>query len=496
MIQHFPVLIPLLPLTAGMLSPLLSKIYKQLGKWVVLAAIAVSLIGTIFVLAGVLEAGEPTHYWMGNWAPPLGIEFVIDSVNGIILIAIAAISLFVGIFATPFVKKDTWLYIGGYYSMFGLLVSGLLGLAITGDLFNLYVFLEITSLAGYGLIALGGKKSILAAFRYLLIGTIAASFYLLALAYLYGITGTLNMADMAVLIAPHLDSVNVLLAMAMLIIGFGIKMALFPLHGWQPDAYTYAHPGAAPLISGAMSKVPALALLRFAFYIFGADSVFVEKGMFVVGILGACGIILGSVMAIAQKDFRRMLAYSSVAQIGYIAAGLSMGNYYGLIAVVLHIVNHAFMKSTLFMVAGAVRYRFGETKIDRFGKLHKYMPFTVFALVVAALAMVGVPPTGGFFSKWYLVLGAMDGGQYYFIAVIVVSSLLNAIYFFRVLENIFMGEDAGLKEVNPGCGKMELPWQMFIPVVLFGIAIVAIGLGNGIIVDDIISVGLPEVFLR
>ena len=392
-------------------------------------------------------------------------------------------------------KENTWLHIGGYYALYGLLTSGLLGMAITGDLFNLYVFLEIASLAGYGLIALGGNKSTLASFRYLLVGTIAASLYLLSIAYLYGITGTLNMEDMGKLISQHLDSVNVLLAMAMLTVGFGIKMALFPLHGWQPDAYTYAHPAAAPLISGVMSKVPALALLRFAFYIFGAGSEYVAKGLFVIGVLGACGIILGSVMAIAQKDFRRMLAYSSVAQIGYIAAGLSIGNMYGVIAVVLHILNHAFMKSSLFMVAGGIKYRFGEVSIEKFGKLNKYMPFTVVTLVIAALSMVGIPPTGGFFSKWYLVLGALECGQYFFIAVIVISSLLNAIYFFKVLENVFISEDAKLAEVHPKKGKLELPWQMLIPIILFGLAILALGICNGYLVD-VIKFGLPEVFLR
>jgi len=495
MTQHFPVLIPVLPLIASMLSPFLSRLKKDLGKWVVLAAIAVSLVGTISVLADVMMTGEAIHYWMGNWAPPLGIEFVIDSVNAIILVAIATIALLVGVYSTPFLKDEGWLGTGGYYTMYGLLTTGLLGMTITGDLFNLYVFLEITSLAGYGLIAMGGKKGVLSAFRYLLVGTIAASLYLLGLAFLYGMTGTLNMADLGVLLADNADTPNVMLAMALLIVGFGIKMALFPLHGWQPDAYTYSHPGAAPLISGVMSKAPALALLRFSFYMFGAGGVYVAKGLFVIGVLGACGIIFGSVMAIAQKDFRRMLAYSSVAQIGYIAVGLAIGNVYGLIAVVIHILNHAFMKSSLFMVIGGVRYRYGEVNIARFGGLNKHMPFTVFTLVVAALSMVGIPPTGGFFSKWYLVLGALQTQQYAFIIIIVISSLLNAIYFFKVLENVFINKDAELAEIRPKTGKLELPLVMLIPIILFGIAIIALGIANGWLAD-VISLHLPEVFLR
>ena len=208
---------------------------------------------------------------------------------------------------------------------------------ITGDVFNLYVYLEIMSLSGYGLIALGGKKSMLAAFRYLLIGTIGASLYLLGVGYMYALTGTLNMADLASQVAHHLNSPLVALSVACFIIGFGIKMALFPLHGWQPDAYTFAHPGAAAFIAGCMSKAPAYALIRFLYYIFKVDNPIVHSALNAIGILGIAGMLIGSIMALAQYDFRRMLAYSSVAQIGYIAIGIAMGNVYGFLCTVLSI---------------------------------------------------------------------------------------------------------------------------------------------------------------
>ncbi|MGM9526512.1 MAG: complex I subunit 5 family protein, partial [Peptococcaceae bacterium] len=314
--------------------------------------------------------------------------------------------------------------------------------------------------------------------------------------FMYSMTGSLNMADLSVLLQDKMDSPLIIMALALLIAAFGIKMALFPFHGWQPDSYTYSHPGAAPLISGAMSKVPAYAMLRFFFYLFGAQHLFVQHGLTVIGILGAIGIILGSVMAIAQDDFRRMLAYSSVAQIGYIAVGLAIGSLYGLIGAILHIVNHAFMKGSLFMVIGGVQYRFGEVRISKLGQIGKKMPFTVFTLCVAALGMIGIPPTGGFFSKWYIMLGAMQTQQYIYVAVLVLSSLLNAIYFFRVLENVFINPDPGLKEINPPAGKLELPLQMLIPIIVFGIGILALGFCNEAIVDGIIKLGLPEVFLR
>lgn len=494
--RHLPVLIPILPLASAMLCLVLSRINKNLGKYVVLTALAASFASAIGLFVSVMRGGETIHYYMGNWQPPLGIEFVIDQMNALILVAIAAVALFVGIYSQPFIDSDsdTWLEKGGFYALYALLSAGLLGMTITGDMFNLYVFLEIASISGYGLIALGGDKSVLASFRYLLLGTIAASFYLLAVAYMYSITGTLNMADMGMLLAAQKDSPNVLLAVSMLIIAFGIKMALFPLHGWQPDAYTYAHPAAAPLISGLMSKAPALAMLRYMFYIIGADSPYVAKALTVIGFLGACGIILGSVMANAQRDFRRMLAYSSVAQIGYIAVGLSLGNAYGIIAAVFHILIHAFMKSSLFMVIGAVRYRYDEVMIDKLGGLNKHMPLTSVTLVIAALSMVGIPPTGGFFSKWYIIMGSLESGHYIYLAVLIASSLLNAVYFFRVIETVFINKDAELTEVRPaGPWKFELPLSMLVPIVLFGIIIIAIGVLNAPIVNDVLSLGLPEV---
>ncbi|MBO5114689.1 MAG: hypothetical protein J6C02_00915, partial [Peptococcaceae bacterium] len=314
MSQHFPILIVLLPLTAALLSPFFSYFHRQAGKWVAIASLGGAFLSAVGLLLQTIQGGgQEIHYWFGNWAPPLGIEFVVDPINGAIVVMITFIALLTAIYSTPFVKNTNWLYMGGYYTLMALLCVGLSGMTLTGDVFNLYVYLEIASLAGYGLIALGGNKGTVAAFRYLLIGTIAASLYLLGVAFMYALTGSLNMADLSVLLQGSMDNPLMLMTVALLIAALGIKAALFPFHGWQPDAYTFSHPGAAPLISGAMAKVPMYAMLRFFFYIFGAQHLFVQHGLLIVGAFGAIAIILGSVMAIAQDDFRRMLAYSSVA---------------------------------------------------------------------------------------------------------------------------------------------------------------------------------------
>lgn len=463
MIQHCPVLIVLLPLTAALLCLLFSKFNKNLGSWLVIGSIAGSLACSLQVLHQTLTSGEAIHYWMGNWEPPLGIEFVIDPLSAVMAVLITFISLMV-------IK--------------------------TGDMFNLYVYLEVMSLSGYGLIAMGGKKSMLAAFRYMLIGTIGASLYLISVAYLYAMTGTLNMADLGERIMPYLSSPPFALAVACLFIGFGIKMALFPLHGWQPDAYNFAHPGSAAFIAGVMSKVPAYAIIRFFFYIFGVNNPIISTALTVLGILGIGGVLIGSIMALAQYDFRRMLAYSSVAQIGYIAIGLAIGNMYGFIGAVLHIINHAFMKSALFLVIGGIQYRFGEINLYRLGGLNKKMTLSTITVTLAALSMVGIPPTAGFFSKWYLMLGAYQGGQYFYIVILVISSLLNAVYFFRILEQMFVQHEASLTEINRHEGKLGLPPEMAIPILCAGIGILVLGFYSVDIVDDILKSGLPEVFLR
>ncbi len=497
MTQHAPVLIVLLPLSASLLCMLLSRISRNLGSWVVMASIVGAFANACIVLQHVLAAGGKTwHYWMGGWEPPIGIEFALDPLNSILAVVVTFLSALISLYSRPFVKDEDWLHVGGYYTLFGLLTVGMSGMVITGDVFNLYVYLEILSLSGYGLIALGGRKSMLAAFRYLLIGTIAASLYLLGVGYLYAMTGTLNMADLAARVVPHLNSPLFAIAVACLIIGFGIKMALFPLHGWQPDAYTYSHPGAAAFIAGLMSKIPAYAMIRFLYYIFRVDNPVVHSALNVLGIMGVAGILIGSIMAMAQYDFRRMLAYSSVAQIGYIAIGLAMGNMYGFIGAVLHIINHAFMKSSLFLVIGGIEYRFGEVNLYRLGGMNKKMTISTITVLLASLSMIGLPPTCGFFSKWYLMLGAYTGAQYFYIAVLVISSLLNAIYFFRIIEQMFVQREASLTEVHPHKGKLGLPLAMALPIFILGISILVLGFYSVDIVTDVIKLGLPEVFLR
>ena len=494
---HSPVFIVLLPLSASLLCLALSRLHKHLGAWVVQLSILGAFISSVASLREVLaEGGKSVHYWMGNWAPPIGIEFAIDPLNTSVLCMITFISLVVSFYSRPFLQNEDWLHYGGYYTLYGLLTVGLCGMTVTGDVFNMYVYLEIMSLSGYGLIALGGKKSMVAAFRYLLVGTIGASLYLIGIGYIYAMTGSLNMADIGQRIQPFVHTPLFAFAVACFLIAFGIKMALFPLHGWQPDSYTFSHPGAAGFISGCMSKVPAYAMLRYFFYVFGVHNTVMEALMNVLGIMGICGILIGSVMALAQYDFRRMLAYSSVAQLGYIAVGMALGNVHGFIGAVLHLINHAFMKCCLFLVVGGITYRYGEVNLYRLGGLNRKMPVSSIAVVLAVLSMVGIPPTCGFFSKWYLMLGAYEGGQNIYIAVLVIRSLLNAVYYFRIVEQMFVQREASLPEIHEAETGLGLPVSMLIPIAVTGLAILFLGIYSSALVTQIVNIGLPEVLIK
>lgn len=485
------VLIVLLPLSAALLCLAFSRLNRRLGAFVVQAALLGAFASAVDTMQAVLTGGgSAIHYWMGNWEPPIGIEFALDPLNCAVLCMITFISLVTSFYAYPFLQDEDWLHVGGYYTLFALLTVGLCGMTATGDVFNLYVYLEIMSLSGYGLIAIGGhRRSFLAAFRYLLVGTIAASFYLIGVGYMYAMTGSLNMADIGARIQPFIHTPLFAFVIASFLIAFGIKMALFPLHGWQPDAYTYSHPAAAGIISGCMSKVPAYAMLRYFYYVFGPNEALLNA----LGIMGICGILIGSVMALAQYDFRRMLAYSSVAQLGYIAVGMALGNTYGFIGAVLHLINHAFMKCCLFLVVGGIIYRFGEVNLYRLGGLNRKMPISSIAACLAVLSMVGIPPTCGFFSKWYLMLGAYQAEQYVYIGVLVVSSLLNAIYYFRIVEQMFVQHEASLTEIHEPETRFGLPTSLLIPISVTGLMILLLGLFSSQIVTQVLAVGLPGV---
>ena len=489
MSEHLPILIVLCPLVGALVVPLVARVSTSASRALTVLATLSSLACALAALRAVL-VGDDWHYHLGGWAPPWGIEYVVDPLGGGMAVVVALLAALVAIYAGPHLRVYTSQRGAAFDSLFLLLTSGLLGITLTGDLFNLYVFLEISSLAAYALLASGGERAVVATFRYLLVGTIAATFYLLGLGYLYALTGTLNMADLAVRLAEVPPGSAMTVGVVLIVVGLAVKMAVFPLHGWMPDAYTYAPPPVTMFIASVMSKVSAYALIRLLFFVLPAGDA-VETARAVLSWVAVAGVLAGSILALAQTDVRRMLAYSSIGQMGYVVLGLSIGNAAALTGALLHVVGHAVAKGCLFGAIGSVPRATVQAEITGFAGAARRAPLTMAAFTVAALSLVGIPPTAGFFSKWYLLRGALDADVSVFAAVLLVSSLLSAIYFFRVLEQVYFTESPP-PDPDQASGIPPLSWRVVVPVLTLGAAVLLIGLFNGALVTSVIQPALPE----
>lgn len=486
-VNNLPALFPLIFLAASLLIPLIGMWKKEyIRPFVLLVSVSAASL-SVYGLFYVMQFGVQKYVFAG-WFPPIGIEYIYDHLAAFIILLINIVSLIVITHSGIVINNELKGKQTPYYTIVFLLLCGFNGMVLTGDLFNLYVFIEISSLSGYALLGIGDKKAPVAAFRYLIIGTVGASFYLLGLGFLYMISGTLNMADMALILPEIIGSQTVIVALILMVVGIGLKAAIFPMHGWLPDVYTYSPSSSTSLIAPIGTKVSAYVLLRILYYVFETDFVSIELPLTeLLCIFASIGIIYGSVLAIAQTELKRMLAYSSIAQIGYIVLGIGLANPLGIIGAVLHIVNHAFMKGGLFLIAANLRTKIGHSDISKFdSSLRKKMPWTMAVFTICALSMIGIPPLAGFFSKWYLVLATIDSKSYFYLAVILFSSLLNAVYFFRILEKVYLG-----KSKEEKIQKEEVSSSMLYPTLVMGIALFLLGIFNAYLVNDIIKFVIP-----
>ena len=495
MLGETPILIIVIPLISAVLTPLMGLRKEVLSYLCAITALSLCTLASVHTLYTVMTEGT-IHYRLGGWPPPFGIELVVDHLNGMMLVIVSVISLLVAVYSYRSVEQELPGKSVYFYTVYLLQVTGFLGILITGDLFNLYVFLEIASLAGYALIAVGEDGAPVACFRYIVMGTIGACFYLLGVGYIYISTGSLNMADVHLLVPALYDSKVIAAAIAFILTGLAIKMALFPLHVWLPDAYTKAPSATSALIAPLMTKISIYVMIRILFSVFGI-SLFVElfplnKIMVWAGFAAICG---GAVMALAQTDFKRMLCYILVAEVGYMVGGLGLANAVAIRGAILHILNDAVMTAGLFTVAGIIMHKMKSHRLTDFEGLFRRMPFTMSAFVVCALSMIGVPPTCGFFSKWYLISGAMLAGEWPFVAALLGSSLINVILFFRIIEvgYVFQSSMPAHTHGRERIDRIdEAPLSMLIPTVGIAAAIILIGFYNQAIVKHIIDFALPK----
>ena len=480
--MHLPALIIIIPLIAAPLCVLLRR--KDWAFTLATLATWATFVCACLTLFRVSVEGE-ISYQMGGWAPPYGIELRIDALSAYVLFIVSGI----GSIVAPYSRNSLLLeYVEDraymFYAAYLLCLCGLLGVTATGDAFNLFVFLEISSLSSYVLIALGfDRRALTASYQYLIMGTIGATFIVIAVGLLYQATGSLNMADIAKrLPLAGYDNTTVIAAFAFLIIGAALKIALFPLHQWLPNAYTYAPSTVSAFLAATATKVSIYILIRFLFTVFGIEFSFeILPTALLLMILAVLAMFVPSIVACFQQDVKRVLAYSSVAQVGYMVLGLSFVTATGLTASILHLFNHALMKGALFMVLGAIVYRIGSCRLEDLRGIAKKMPWTMAAFVGGALSLIGVPLTAGFISKWYLILAALEKGWWYFAVLIVISSLIAVIYVWRVIETAYFGAVSDDKS-----DVTEAPVSLLIPAWFLVIANVYFG------IDTSLSLGIAE----
>ncbi|MCM2286335.1 MAG: monovalent cation/H+ antiporter subunit D family protein [Desulfobacula sp.] len=487
--ENYPALIVVAPFVTGLLAGLFVWIEKRLSYPIVLAGLFISSFSAVQVLIRVMESG-PIQYKMGGWSPPIGIEYRIDLLNAMVLCLVSGIAFLNLIASYRSAEKEIGDRVSSYYTVYNLFLTGLLGVTITGDLFNLYVLIEITSLTSYAQVAMGDRdRGPLASLNYIFIGVIGASFYLLGVGYLYMYTGSLNMADVAVLIKGSQGSSTVLVAFILCILGIWIKMALFPFHVWLPNAYTYSPVIFARVVAPLMTKVMVYIMLRLMITVFGYDYIFNTLNLSdAVVWLATIAVLAGGVMALAQKNLKKMLTYIIVSEIGYMVGGAWMGNQLGMTGAILHILNDALMTFALFLAVGNMVYRIDRVDITDLKGLFGKMPWTMAGFVLAAFSIVGVPPTCGFFSKWYLILGAMEKGAYHFAAALIISSLICAVLFFKVFEICFF-ESGSHGHDHSSHGPVaieEAPVSMLIISGLVSLSLIVAGFYSGAIVNTII----------
>lgn len=479
LLEHLPVLVVIVPL---MTAPLCVLVDRVRPVWsLALGAALLSFLCAIGLMLQVPEGGA-ISYHLGGWEPPWGIEYRVDRLAALVLLIVSAMATLVMLFARRSVEQEIPAErVALFYAAFLLAFAGLLGIVATGDAFNVFVFLEISSLASYALISMGrDRRALNAAFEYLIMGTIGATFILIGIGLLYMMTGTLNMQDLAARLPALADTRTVRAGFAFLSVGIGLKLALFPLHLWLPNAYAYAPSIVSAFLSATATKVALYVMLRFMLGIFGVDFA-LERMPFdtIMLVLGILGVLSASLVAIYQSNVKRMLAYSSVAQVGYMVLGIGLATTAGITAAVLHLFNHALMKGALFLALGALAYRLGTVNLRDFAGLGWRMPWTMGAIVVGGLSLIGVPPTVGFVSKWYLVLAALERGWWPVALVVLVGSLLALIYVWRLLEVAYLRAPAEGAAV-----PREAPLSMLVPIWLLAGANIYFGLATDLSVGS------------
>ncbi|MFH1447816.1 MAG: proton-conducting transporter membrane subunit [Candidatus Micrarchaeota archaeon] len=469
--------IPVVPigiyLFAAFVVPVVARVHMK-ARW--LFALVMGLCSLLFMLAAYPGAqGEHTTYWVGNWIPALGtvtgIGLVLDPLSWLFGILMSLFCVLCIIYSKELMVDE---HSTKYYSLLFLVCAGGLGVVLTADLFNLFVFLELFNLAAIGLVAYNRTdRSFGAAFNFLVMASMATSLMLIGIIILYSMTGTLNIAHIAYKLGQEEVGIASLVALALMIVGVGVKTSFFPLHTWMPEAYSSAPHGASMLLIGMKYGTGLYVLLRVLSVVFG----FVGMSWFLI-FIGMLTMIVGVMMAMLQTDFKRMLSYHAISQLGYMVLAAGLGTVLGMTGSLFHVINHVIYKGMLFLVAGAVIWRTGETDINRMGGLGRYMPLTALAYAVGALSISGVPPFNGFASKW-MIYHASFAIHPAITAIALLVSVLTLASFLKVFHAVFLGSGSG--------DAKEAPYTMTGPMLLLALLCVLFGLFPDVVLEHVVT---------
>lgn len=435
MSSHLPILLFLVPFFMGVSMPIVTAKRRHLCPGITLGTVAVMFVIALMNLRVVLTEG-PIEYAFGGWTAPIGIAWLNDSIAAIVAATVSFVALLSIIYGRVVVTSDLEKS-SHYYTLILVMTSGLVGLIFAADLFNVFVFLEVAALAGYALVGAAGGKALVFAFRYLLLGSLGGTLYLLGVGHLYVATGTLNMADLAERLPALMTSTAVVGGLIYIFLGLSIKMALIPLHSWLPDAYANAPSAVAPFLASTVTKVALVAWVRIEYSLIAPTA---EVGHVPVLVLleelGVIAALIGGALALIQTDLKRMFAYGGVSHIGLILIGVSLGNVTGFTGGMFYLINDAIMQAALFMIAGAIFHHHKASTLEEIRGLgHSTSPWLTGALIVVAIAMVGLPPTGGFFGKWNIILGALEAKHHFAVFAVIASTLLTFGYFLKVFSS-------------------------------------------------------------
>ena len=479
-IKNLPILVVLTPLMMSLIVVLISNNFLS---W--LLTLFTTLITLIFSLLLYQEVYLHTaiSYALGNWVPPLGIEYLIDKVSIIPIIIIALISFLATFFASKIMPAEiNNSSISKVYSLWLLAIAGLIGLVTTGDAFNLFVFLEISSLASVALVAMGGQKdkqALVAAYNYLILGAIGATFYVIGVGLLYGITGTLNLGDLSNRIAEISDNKALIAGFGFMVIGIMLKAAVFPLHIWLPRAYAYAPSAVSVLLAATATKASLYILARILFSVFDiSDNLITYTLQYIILPLSILAMFAGTIMAIYEKDIKRLLAHSSIAQIGYITLAFAIGTKASVAAGFIHLFNHALIKGALFMAITSMGFYINKRiTINNLSGLGRAMPITFVCFVICSLSLAGIPLTAGFISKLYIIKASISADGIWIAFLILASSALSVVYLWKMIEALWFHE-------SPKDPKIKEKPEIYIALLMITFLNIYFGLDASMVVNS------------